>query len=228
MAAQTFIPVGRTSLVRRGKLALQIQTEYASRPAPRITTTISTNGQVLHKVQRPLEKLIDSFEEQRSTERTMLHQHEEVIEILKRDNAIAPSPSIDIELAVMEEPPEPVEEEFEPEPVYHTVIERLEHLHGVERIYGLDNEGRFTEGKIGREFKKSFSAVFKNLNELMHLFCRLPGVDGHREIGVYEVEWDRLFFVSAGDACYFVLVKPSAGQIDYEQMIRTAVDPSPF
>ena len=64
MTPNQYIPAGRTSLVRRGGAPIQVQTEYAFRPYPRVTTTILDNGKVLHKVERKLEKGIDSLEEQ--------------------------------------------------------------------------------------------------------------------------------------------------------------------
>jgi len=39
---------------------LQVQTEYASRPAPRITTTILDSGRVIHKIGNQLERPIES------------------------------------------------------------------------------------------------------------------------------------------------------------------------
>lgn len=82
-----FIPVGRTSLARRGETALQVQTEYAARPNPRIATTISENGRVIHKVERPLERQIMSAEEQRETEAQMRQQHASVVATIEGKNA---------------------------------------------------------------------------------------------------------------------------------------------
>ena len=64
MTVNQFIPAGRTSLVNKDGSSIQIQTEYAFRPYPRVTTTILDNGRVLHKVERKLNKGIDSIEEQ--------------------------------------------------------------------------------------------------------------------------------------------------------------------
>jgi len=84
----TYIPAGRTSLVKKGGLSLQIQTEYARIPAPRITTTILKNGQVLHKVQRELEYQITSLEEQASTEEIIKRQHMAVVTQLKKHESL--------------------------------------------------------------------------------------------------------------------------------------------
>ena len=91
MATNNYIPTGRTSLVKRGELKLQLQTEYASRPAPRITTTISRDGRVLHKIERELAKTIESFEEQQHIERVIRRQHDDISEIIR-------NPEFDIKL----------------------------------------------------------------------------------------------------------------------------------
>ncbi len=77
-----FIPAGRTSLVKRGDQQLQVQTEYAYRPYPRITTTILNGGQVLHKLEKRLERPIESVEEQNIAEDVIKRQHLEVIALI--------------------------------------------------------------------------------------------------------------------------------------------------
>ena len=64
MMVERYIPAGRTSLVKTGSGSLQLQTEYAYHPYPRITTAIQSSGQVLHKVEKRLAKEIGSIEEQ--------------------------------------------------------------------------------------------------------------------------------------------------------------------
>jgi flagellar assembly factor FliW len=54
---------------------------------------------------------------------------------------------------------------------------------------------------------------------VLGLFSELPG-SGTRERGVYEVEQDRLYFVSLGTDCYFLLVSPVHTVPDYEAAIR--------
>ncbi len=83
MSTTEFIPSGRTSLVNRNGTALQIQTEYAYRPYPRVTTTILDGGRVLHKVEKKLKKCIESIEEQNEMEDIIKHQHSQVMLVIK-------------------------------------------------------------------------------------------------------------------------------------------------
>ncbi len=207
-----YIPAGRTSKVIKGGLTLQVQTEYASRPTPQITTTIINEGRVVHKIRRDLDKPISSIEEQNRMEVTIKRQHAEIIDIIQS-------------------------EFYNPESIGKKVLkheknmplrDRLASIPGVKKIFTLDNEGNFISEKASKQFQETFSMIFKNIQELMKLFARTPGVGKTREKGVYEIERDRLYFVSVGSECYFIVVKRLGGEIDYEQVIRDAIRESPF
>lgn len=230
MAATRYIPAGRTSLVKRGQVALQLQTEYASRPLPRITTTISRNGRVLHKIEREMIKAIESIEEQQHTETVIRRQHEEISDIIR-------SPQFNIQLEPQDgrdadEPRELAHADYpeaemsaRPERVDQTAYayERLMNAPGVEYVFRLDNDGNFVGHKDGKAFKKKFGSLMKNLQEMMNLFSMLPGTGGQRESGVCEIEMDRLYFASVGTECYFVLVERVDGDTDFETMIKRAI-----
>ncbi len=211
MAVSSFIPAGRTSLVQKGDLALQVQTEYAMRPTPRITTTILKQGQVLHKIERALERPIESFDEQRSIEIGMKRQHIEVVNILQ-------SASIDAALKLTNQFTLPPKEADIPDEAAC-----LAAIPGVRKVYHLDNEGNFHAPDVSEQFKKQFSFVFKNLRDVLSIFAELPGNDGARERGVYEIEQDRLYFVSLGKSCYFLLITPDQGISNYEAAIKIAL-----
>ncbi|MDD5425762.1 MAG: hypothetical protein PHN52_04690 [candidate division Zixibacteria bacterium] len=207
-----YIPAGRTSKVIKGGMTLQVQTEYASRPTPQITTTIINEGRVVHKIRRDLDKPISSIEEQNRMEVTIKRQHAEIIDIIQS-------------------------EFYNPESIGKKVLkheknmplrDRLASIPGVKKIFTLDNEGNFISEKASKQFQETFSMIFKNIQELMKLFARTPGVGKTREKGVYEIERDRLYFVSVGSECYFMVVKRLGGEIDYEQVIRNAIRESPF
>lgn len=210
MAASNYIPVGRTSLVKRGAVDVQVQTEYATRPSPRVTTTLSFQGQVLHKVERALEKPVDTFEEQRSIEQEMRQQHDEILGIIQSESYVS---------AMKLEPRTPEAERR------MTAYERLTAVPDVQRVFRVDNDGILMESQASEEFQRAFSVIFKNLAELMDLFARLPGSNGLREQGVYEIDRSHLYFASIGTECFFIVVDPSDLSIDYERLVKAAVAP---
>jgi hypothetical protein len=208
-----FIPAGRTSSVKRGNTLLQVQTEYAHRPNPRITTTILDNGRVLHKVERGLENAISSLEEQRKVESTLIRQHAEVLAIIQKDS---PDPSASKQAG---------EEAVEVEP---PVLDRIKAVPGVQSVIEMENDGAFTSPELTIELQKQFGFIFKNLRELMELFERVPGGGMNRRQGVYEIERDRLYFMSSGSECYFVVVRRVNVTTQYEQELKAIVHTDPW
>jgi hypothetical protein len=77
------IPAGRTARLKRGDSEVQVQTEYAPRPTPRITSSILISGELLHKIETPLESAIETQEQLEKVERQMLRQHSEALKALK-------------------------------------------------------------------------------------------------------------------------------------------------
>ena len=205
MTPDDFIPVGRTSLAKSGPIFLQVQTEYASRPYPRITTTILDSGQVLHKVERKLEHAVESFDERAYTENTIQQQHNEVLALIEK-NDVKPN-----EGSVLSEPSKRA-----PQSVY----DRLISIPGFRHVYRLNVDGIFTSKNTAKQFKKAFAAVFKNLQQVIQVFPLMPGTETMRQKGVCEVERNSLYFVSNGSECYFVAVNPPGKDIDYEAVLK--------
>jgi hypothetical protein len=214
MMTERYIPSGRTSLVKTGTGSLQLQTEYAYHPYPRITTTIQSSGQVLHKVEKRLEKEIGSIEEQQRMENIMKRQHAEVETIVRRQPGPQQTKASDQpEAGPASETPDSVQ-------TPKSIKELLREVPGVEHIYRLDNSGVFHSEAVSKQFKKSFAPVFKGLHELLLLFDELPGPGPRRRRGIYEVQRDRLYLISVGNECLFVTVNRVDRETDYEQALK--------
>lgn len=209
MSVATFIPNGRTSQVKKGNVALQVQTEYAFRPYPRLTTTVLSDGQVVHKIEKKLERPIASVEEQTEVERMISRQHSEVVSIIKQNAASNPSM---------------IQKFKESSSEYLSLADRIKAVPGVQQILDLDNEGHFANREHDEQFRKAFATIYRGLRELIGVFALLPGVTMSRERGVYEVERDRLYLVSCGDEIYVVLVKPATAPVSYEKLLKKTID----
>ncbi len=205
MIPDDFIPAGRTSLVKRGSASFQLQTEYAPRPYPRVTTTVLDSGRVIHKVERRLEHAVESLEEQRRIEAAIKQQHGDVLAIIEKV--------------------EPVENggpasRTHPESAPHPASDQLASVAGFQCLYHLRTDGTFVSSNASKRFRKTFAAVFKNLRQVVDIFPLIPGEKGVRQKGVCEIEADRLYFVSAGSECYFVAVQATEKKINYERALR--------
>ena len=208
MTVSSFIPNGRTSLVKRGQTALQVQTEYACRPYPRLTTTVLNSGQVVHKIEKKLERPVGSHEEQTEIERLIKRQHQEIVSIIKETSMSNTTMLEGIKQLCNK---------------YISLADRIRSIDGVQKLYDLDNDGNFLNTDNAFEFKKAFSVLFKGLRDIIDVFATLPGITIAREKGVYEIERNRLYMVSCGDALYIVLVRPTIEDIDYETVLKKAL-----
>jgi len=94
MAGQ-YIPAGRTSVVKKGDVVYQLQTEYARIPHPRVTTSIATQGQVLHKIEKPIDVEVTTIEDMHDVEDIIKSQHVEVSRIIK-NMEIAPGAGLSL------------------------------------------------------------------------------------------------------------------------------------
>lgn len=77
------IPNGLSSEARFKDEKFCVQTEFAQRPRPRVTTTISLNGEVVEKVENIWERLPQTEEDKQEVEKFLKRQHQQVLEKIK-------------------------------------------------------------------------------------------------------------------------------------------------
>jgi len=70
-----YIPSGRLSAISRDGDKIQIQTEFAVSPHPRLTTSVVFRGQLVHKEESPWDVDTSTPEGQRELEESLKHQH---------------------------------------------------------------------------------------------------------------------------------------------------------
>jgi len=232
MGLPDYIPAGRTSLVDRGKNIYQIQTEYANRPYARITTSIANNGQVVHKIEKKLEKPIKSLQEQSIIEDRIKQQHLEVVGILRKNG----QPKVkklqeDITVIVPKEQFESSNELIENEETivpnshgYLRLIDRFNSIDGVKYVFQLNYKGHLLSFDIASSVKKIYSAVFKNIRSLIDVFSILPGETITRERGVYEIERNKLYLISTGDYFYMIVLDRADPDINYEGYFKSIIE----
>ena len=224
-----FIPAGKTSLVKKGVASLQVQTEYANRPYPRITTTILREGQVLHKIEKKLERAVENKEEQDHTEVIIQQQHDEVEVFINRDLVIPDTSKITL----------PTEETTDAASGYPVIseaipvdtpsgnrpslLEQFSSIPGFEHVYQIDSSGNFISQTAEVQFRKKFRSISKSMSQVLQVFPFYQDNSGTRERGVCEVEQNRLYLASAGNKCFFISVNPPAGQINYEKYISDII-----
>jgi hypothetical protein len=81
------IPNGLASEAVVQKARFCVQTEFAHRPKPRVTTTISLNGEVVEKVETKWQKSPLTEEDKQDIESFLQEQHQKVMEKIKAKQA---------------------------------------------------------------------------------------------------------------------------------------------
>lgn len=145
-----------------------------------------------------------SFEDKIQVEDRLRKQHLDILKIIKDENSSLPFAKT-----------------VAANKTTKSTVDKIATIPGVEKIFHLDNDGNFTSKELSDEFCRKFSAVSRNLPEVLNIFGCLP--DGQRETGVCEIESERLYIASGGDGYYFVLVKPNMAQAGYESEIKAAI-----
>lgn len=232
MGLTDYIPAGRTSLVDRGKNLYQIQTEYAYRPYARITTSIANNGQVVHKIEKKLEKPIESLDEQTKIEDRIKQQHLEVVSILRNNGKpVVKNQQEDITVIAKKEDFESNTNLIENEEIitssshgYLRLVDRFKNIDGVKYVFQLNYKGHLLSYDIAPTVNKIYSTVFKNIRNLIDVFSILPGETITRERGVYEVERNKLYLISTGDYFYLVVLDRADPDINYEGYLKSIVN----
>lgn len=233
-----FIPAGKTSLVQRGNFSLQVQTEYAYRPIPRITTTVLHNGQVLHKFEQKLGQAVKNIEEQNQIEDVIKKQHIDILSLIRtvskskhqpettaEQSEIFPATPEQKEELQTESPPEEIQTESPSVEQRVSLQEQFAKIPGFEHCFQVDNEGNFKSEIAARQFRRKFRKIFKIRVEMIEVFPRLASDPTRRETGIYEIERDKLYLVSTGDNCAFITVNPTNDRINYEKAIKETALP---
>jgi len=72
------LPPGRTSSVKAQDKTFILQTEFKINPKRAIVTTVSLDGQVIHRVERSYSQVIESDEDFKNIEAAIVSQHESI------------------------------------------------------------------------------------------------------------------------------------------------------
>jgi len=198
--AENYIPSGRTSAVNKDGIVYQLQTEYVRHPHTRVVTTIFTQGQVLHKIEKEVSTAVTTIDEMHRVEDFIKGQHREISLIIKERGL----------------PTKPADSEKKRFFSDSAPASRLKEVPGIERVYVVTKDGHIVGDKsTTTQFKKMFRHVFRELPEMLKVFTAVPGRENRREKGIYEVEPNRILLVSTGQEYYLILINPGS---DYNNL----------
>jgi hypothetical protein len=161
------IPSGLSSEARLKDAKFCVQTEFAQRPKPRVTTTISRDGVVVEKVENAWEGLPQDEQEKEKIERFLRRQHQEVLAKITRG---------------MEESAAPPGEADKIASPDRTVIGRIDQeLSGIDGVLGwvhVSREERVTSHHLSPPEAKGISDLVAPLRDISSLLVSVSGLGG--------------------------------------------------
>jgi len=154
-----FQPPGRLSKVSGQDYMIQIQTEFAWNPVPRITTSVVLDGVIVHKIQKEWKGQLETEEEQQIVGRYINRQHDEVEKIVKSNQDFILN--------------------YSKSTVKEMNFEGIAEIEGVQRAFLLTSDGLMTpfrEEEIELEKVQLFEKLFELVEFLDHM-TRMGGMD---------------------------------------------------
>ncbi len=208
-------PAGISGEASSGEKKFCVQTEYAPRPKPRITTSVSLNGEVVRKVENFWKRLPQSEEDKDEIERFLKKQHQEVIKNIKENGEKFVLSRDEAKNIVTHE-----------EKQSDLVI--LEAKEVISRVQGVTGCVLLSKGDqiIGQDALNSQDQTLVELARCSKdLASFLPSVSkvGNLVGGLLESKQMRMVFVPIKDDFFAVRVNPAADIKQLVQKIRSAV-----
>ncbi len=193
-----FIPAGLLSETRFGDTKFFVQTEFAQRPQPRVTTTISIDGAVVEKVENIWDKLPQTEEDREKIETYLKKQHQQVLKTIKEKKG----------KLVSFEPGEVEENAYEDDTILR-IREVLSHAQGVRGWVFFTEGARMTMHMISEPGNKD-AEYFTEQIQILSSFLTSITPWGNFKGGVFTSLDSRMIFVPLKKHLVGVTLDPQA------------------
>jgi len=199
------IPNGLASEAVVEETKFCVQTEFAHRPKPRVTTTISLNGEVVEKVETNWEKSPLTEEDKRDIERFLQKQHQKVMDKIKGEDGEQQS------RGAGEADNEPVTED-----AVLRVDRKLSQTDGVSGWAFLLKDGRILSHRISNPEDRERFEQIKDFASLLSATTRLGDFTG----GVLELPVSLSVVLPVGDHFLGIRLNPEVDPKSVVAQIR--------
>jgi hypothetical protein len=178
-----FLPAGRLSKVEEDGVVIQVQTEFSWRPHPRIATSVSLDGVVIHKVQKDWQDPVETESQQTAVERFINRQHDEVISIIESQKQQLVSGQRSGTVA--------------------GVLQDIMSESGVNGAWCLTDKGIISPDSGGRELLPEYKGIFEGLISLCSFLTSITSV-GEVIDGEIVLQDELLLIVRRNVRCFIV------------------------
>ncbi len=210
-----YIPPGRLSSHRHDGHLLQIQTEFAHRPTPRITSSVVLEGRVVHKVENDWIEPTETPEQQGALDRALAEQHREVISTVQTEAA-----------RLCEGQPTPPTADDFPDPTFRdTMAEILRTVPFVIGMFELDSEGKTTFAVHYRDIYADWQQELEIIARFTHNVRTIIRVGDFRH-GVCSFNAENIILVELHKRLFGIATDPSGsiGQLrcDFPELFEVS------
>ncbi len=167
---------------------IQIQTEFAWSPHPRLTTSVVLDGVIIHKIQKDWQGQLETDEERDALSRYINRQHEEVEKIVRANQEFI----LDYG--------KPRKEDFD----YQKVLE----IEGVRKAFLLSADGLLTPCR-DEEIEAEKVRLFERLFELVEFLDQMTRMGGMEEAYLLVNE-DKLMIFKYKNNYLIITLDPDA------------------
>ena len=193
-----FIPPGRLSVHKHGGKTFQIQTEFAPRPHPRVTTSVVLDGRIVHKLDRAWEADVESEAERKDLESFLAEQHRQALELVQARAE-----------EYLNTPPLPRTAPGYPAPSFRdSMVEVLSSLPFASAVYEFDGEGKIVFERNFRDIVGEWDREFEMLGELVTALPNIIRV-GCFQHGCCWFPAENIIMFSVNNRRFAVLTEPS-------------------
>lgn len=182
-----------------------VQTEFAQRPKPRITTTISINGEVVNKVENICDRLPQTNEDRNEIEKLLKRQHQDALENIKGNGGKLCSAG-----------PQSKRIETSPVGLRPEVEEELSKTDGVFGWVTVPEGEGLADDKVSRRQDSGSQGIVLALKRFSHLLSSVTKL-GDLVGGILEVPKSRMVFLPLGNQFLAIKLDP---EVDFKKLIK--------
>jgi hypothetical protein len=200
------LPGGLASEASNKESKFCVQTEFAQRPKPRVTTTISLNGEVVEKVENIWDRLPQNEEDKKEVETFLKKQHQQVLENIKNKRADSATLGLESNGSVAAKGSLTLK-----------IEEELSRIPGVYGWVFLSEDNGVKAKRFSTKAKGDYSDIVRSVKHFSGMLSSDPTL-GNLQGGILEVPDSRMVFLPLPKRFLAVQVE---SQTDVKKLIQS-------
>jgi len=199
MEATNYIAQGKLGSYQKEDKLFQVQTEFAHRPRPRVTSSVVLDGRTIHKTDKEWPGDLSTEEGRAELDAFVASQHKLTLALIeaRADEFLDPPP------------PTPAGGGFSAPTILETIEEVLQTVPYVIGLYEFDDAGAITHRKHYRDVVADWDREFAALSALVFGLPNIIRVGDFR-YGLVRFGAENLITARIGDRAFGILTDPSA------------------